>query len=105
MSQAQKISTLYLICLILVVGCNDGKSESLLNILGKKEAEIRTIWGEPIETSGKDFSFYEPYSSKPKSLFYRRQNKDIVVHIKEGIVVGISLVPPYGEETSAGTTN
>ena len=79
--------------LLLSLGCDH--ETPMLGMLGEKEAVLIDAWGEPIVTHGKDFQFFEPYGA-PKTLFYKRQGKDIAVTIKAGAVFSISLVDPVG---------
>ena len=90
-------TVLCLLLLTTVVSCNDTDKGSSNNMLGEKEAVLIEAWGQPDETSGKDFDFFEPYS-KPKTLYYKRKGRELAVQIKQGIVFSISLVPPLSSD-------
>ena len=83
-----------LLCLglVLLTACNCPEKTGLMDLLGKEEAVVVEHLGPPLQTSGKEFGFYEPGSGR-KMLFYKLEEKNVVFTIIQGQVTDIGLVP------------
>lgn len=78
-------------------GCNKSEKFAALDLLGATEEVLVEKWGPPLQTTGQDFEFYQPYAGG-KLLFFELADKEIVVTVSGGKVTSIGLVPGQPDE-------